>query len=178
MVPTKLMGFDKDLKVLENSATVFNLALVVLSLLIVLVRKIAAYTWQNRVTKEEADEVGSRVSAVETQFLIVEFGKVYKASVCCCFYVLLLQAVVFCYDGVCLITKICTRGKGCELGTSVLARITVFRLTSLFIIITTISIIIDFSGLILPSGTLVCMAYDELLGFPFGASCMMQKPSF
>ncbi|XP_023736052.1 uncharacterized protein LOC111883958 [Lactuca sativa] len=46
-------------------------------------------------------------------------------------------------------------GKGCELGTSVLARITVFRLTSLFIIITTISIIVDFSGLILPSGTLV-----------------------
>lgn len=29
MIPTKLMGSDKDLKVLENSATVFNLALVV-----------------------------------------------------------------------------------------------------------------------------------------------------
>ena len=109
------MGFDKDLKVLENSATVFNLALVVLSLLIVLVRKIAVYTWQNRVTKEEADEVRSRVSAVETQFLNVEIGKVYKASVCCCFYVLLLQAVVLCYDGVCLITKSAQGEKGVSL---------------------------------------------------------------
>ncbi|XP_023764051.1 ABC transporter C family member 5 [Lactuca sativa] len=115
MIPTKLMGSDKDLKVLENSATVFNLALVVLSLLIVLVRKIAVYTWHNRVSKEEADEIGSRVSAVETQFLNVEIGKVYKASVCCCFYVLLLQAVVLCYDGVCLITKSAQGEKGVSL---------------------------------------------------------------
>ncbi|KAI3526549.1 hypothetical protein L1887_05806 [Cichorium endivia] len=101
----KLMGSDKGLKVLELSATLFNLALVVLTLLIVLARKIAVYTWQNRVRKEEADDTGSRVSAVETQFLNVEIGKVYKASVYCCFYVLLLQAVVLCYDSVCLITK-------------------------------------------------------------------------
>nr|KAJ0194002.1 hypothetical protein LSAT_V11C800404130 [Lactuca sativa] len=103
--------------------------------------KIAVYTWQNRVTKEEADEVRSRVSAVETQFLNVEIGKVYKASVCCCFYVILLQVVVLCYDGVCLITKSAQGEKG--------------KRTSFFIIITTISIIVDFSGLILPFGTLV-----------------------
>lgn len=52
------MGFDKDLKVLENSATVFNLALVVLSLLIVLVRKIVVYTWQNRVTRMKLMKLG------------------------------------------------------------------------------------------------------------------------
>ncbi|KVI03845.1 AAA+ ATPase domain-containing protein [Cynara cardunculus var. scolymus] len=118
----KLMGSDKALRVLELTATGFNLTLMVLSVLIVFGRKIAVYVRRNRVRKEDADEVGSRVSlisdngrvgaAVEAEFLNVEIGKAYKASVYCCFYVLLLQTVVLCYDSVCLITKSAQWEKG------------------------------------------------------------------
>ncbi|KAK1428445.1 hypothetical protein QVD17_17279 [Tagetes erecta] len=108
-----------DVRVLELTATGFNFVLVVVSILIVLGRKIAVYVNRSRVRKDDAEEIGTRVSVinggVEAEFVNVEFGKVYKASVYCCFYVLLLQTVVLCYDGVCLVTKSAQGKKGVSL---------------------------------------------------------------
>ncbi|KAJ9543436.1 hypothetical protein OSB04_023143 [Centaurea solstitialis] len=118
----KLMSSDKSLRVLEVISAGLNLGFLVLSVLIVLVRKVAVCVGRNRVRKEEVGEVGSRVSllsdggrvgaGVDAVFLNVEIGKAYKASVFCCFYVLILQTVVLCYDSVCLITKSAQWEKG------------------------------------------------------------------
>lgn len=111
-----------DRRVLELTATGFNFAFGVLSLLIVLGKKITVYVRQNGVRKEDADEIGSRVSlirengaAIESELLNVEIGNVYKASVYCSFYILLLQTVVLCYDGVCLVTNSAQGEKGVSL---------------------------------------------------------------
>nr|XP_043612218.1 ABC transporter C family member 5 [Erigeron canadensis] len=106
-----------DLRLLELIASGFNFTLVVLSVLIVFGKKIRVYVDRNRVfRKEDVDDIGGthRVSLIrengsggglEAEFLDVEIGKLYKASVYCCFYVLLIQTVVLCYDSVCLITN-------------------------------------------------------------------------
>ncbi|XP_071719708.1 ABC transporter C family member 5 [Rutidosis leptorrhynchoides] len=101
-----MMGF-MGLSVPELIATGINFTLVVLSVLIVLGKKIWIYVDRNRVRKNDADDLGTRVngSAMESEFVNVEIGKLFKASVYCCFYVLLIQTVVLCYDVVCYITK-------------------------------------------------------------------------
>ncbi|XP_076945337.1 ABC transporter C family member 5-like [Bidens hawaiensis] len=93
-----------DPRVLELAATGFNFFCVVLLILIVLWNKIVVYVNRTRVRKEDAEETGTRVS-IGSEFLNIEIGKVYKAAVFCCFYVLLLQTVVLCYIGVSLIRK-------------------------------------------------------------------------
>ncbi|XP_076942759.1 ABC transporter C family member 5-like [Bidens hawaiensis] len=93
-----------DTRVLELAATGFNFFCVGLLILIVLWNKIVVYVNRTRVRKEDAEETGTRVS-VGSEFLNIEIGKVYKAAVFSCFYVLLLQTVVLCYNGVSLIRK-------------------------------------------------------------------------
>ncbi|KAI3782932.1 hypothetical protein L2E82_12991 [Cichorium intybus] len=87
---------DKPHRVLELTATVSNLAFVVVSLLVVLGKKIAIYLHKNEAIKENSN--GFEIQYVET-------GKASKGSVYCCFYLFFLQIAVLCYDGVSLIQK-------------------------------------------------------------------------
>ncbi|KAJ9547916.1 hypothetical protein OSB04_020459 [Centaurea solstitialis] len=100
------MSYEKVIRVLELIATGFSLALVLLSLLIVLGWKIAVYLNPNRPIKQDSDVVSSEGDVRDgslTEIHTVEIAKTYKASLYCCFYVLFLQIVVLCYNGVCLI---------------------------------------------------------------------------
>ncbi|KAJ9547840.1 hypothetical protein OSB04_020383 [Centaurea solstitialis] len=100
------MSYEKVIRVLELIATGFSLALVLLSLLIVLGWKIAVYLNPNRPIKPDSDVVSSEGDVRDgslTEIHTVEIAKTYKASLYCCFYVLFLQIVVLCYNGICLI---------------------------------------------------------------------------
>ncbi|KAJ0611650.1 putative ABC-type xenobiotic transporter [Helianthus annuus] len=94
-----------DIRVLELTATGFNLTFLLLSFLILFAKKITLYVNQNTVRKEDTDDNRTTRVPVGSEFLNVEIGKLYKASVYSSFYVLLIQTVVLCYDVVCLITK-------------------------------------------------------------------------
>ncbi|KAI3788344.1 hypothetical protein L2E82_01106 [Cichorium intybus] len=62
------------------------------------IKRVQVYIWQNRVRKEEAVKLGVGFLLYK---LNVETDKVYKASIHCCFCVLILQALALCYDGAC-----------------------------------------------------------------------------
>ncbi|KAK2996565.1 hypothetical protein RJ639_026625 [Escallonia herrerae] len=83
-----------------------NLTLALVCLFVVLARKILSCVGGLRIPKEDliANAVPVRQST-DAEIQRVVICKVYKTSVFCCFYVLFLQVLVLCFDGVGLIKK-------------------------------------------------------------------------
>ncbi|XP_024968752.1 ABC transporter C family member 5-like [Cynara cardunculus var. scolymus] len=106
----EVISYEKALRVLELISTGFSLSFVFLSLLVVLGRKIEVYLHSNQLIKQDSDGV-NEATTIFTEIQSVEIGKTYKASLYCCFYVLFLQIVVLCYNGIYLIQG----GKGINL---------------------------------------------------------------
>ncbi|KVI12336.1 AAA+ ATPase domain-containing protein [Cynara cardunculus var. scolymus] len=110
MMGVEVISYEKALRVLELISTGFSLSFVFLSLLVVLGRKIEVYLHSNQLIKQDSDGV-NEATTIFTEIQSVEIGKTYKASLYCCFYVLFLQIVVLCYNGIYLIQG----GKGINL---------------------------------------------------------------
>ncbi|KZV49450.1 Multidrug resistance-associated protein 5 isoform 1 [Dorcoceras hygrometricum] len=102
----------QGLPVLELASVCINLTLVLVFLSIVSARQVALCFGRIRLSKENLNGNSASSSqrvlvGEESQSVVI--GKTYKASLFCCFYVLLLHVLVLGFDGVGLIKKAAQR---------------------------------------------------------------------
>ncbi|KAH6765373.1 multidrug resistance-associated protein 5 [Perilla frutescens var. hirtella] len=113
----------RELSVVELASVCINLALVVVFLSIVSARYVALCLGRTRLLKDDLDgssvDVRQRGVADGEGIRDIVIGKSYKASVLCCFYVLLVYIFVLGYDGIGLVRQ-AAEGEGTDSGWTVL----------------------------------------------------------
>lgn len=94
-------GAFHDIPSLELASICINLTLFLVFLFIVSARQLSVCVGRVRVFKEDSNVNSSPVRRVgDGEFRSIEIGTGFKVSLICCFYVLLLQVLVFGFDGV------------------------------------------------------------------------------
>lgn len=94
------------LPVLELSSICINLTLFLVFLFIVSARQIFVCIGRVRIIKDDSGANSNSIRrSVDREIHDIEIGKVFVATVSCCFFVLLLQILVLAADGIGLIRK-------------------------------------------------------------------------